>query len=106
MAWSISISNDGWAEIREQLEAWDHNQLIAAIADDRLEHILERAGEHHATRAADAERKRLERLPHDLLVDRAYELIERNNTCDNGGWAYWVDREGFHKVYLPEASMT
>jgi hypothetical protein len=35
-----------------------------------------------------------------VLVDRAFELIEENCTCDNGGFAYWIDREGYHKVVL------
>jgi hypothetical protein len=54
----------------------------------------------HAERAANAERERLADLPHDILADRAFELIEQNGTCDNGGFAYWIDREGFHKVHL------
>ncbi len=100
MAWSISITAEGWQEIREQLETWDREALIAAITDDKFEMVFEKAGEHHAGRAAAAERERLEPVPHDLLVDRAFELIEQNDTCDNGGWAYWIDREGFHKVRL------
>ena len=61
---------------------------------------MEKADQHHAERAAAAERNRLAELPHDVLADRAFELIEQNNLCDNGGWAYWIDREGFHKVHL------
>ncbi len=101
MAWSISISAEGWAQIRAELGTWERDQLIAALCDDRFEVVHARAGEEHASRAAEAERGRLERLPHDILVDRAVELVEQNDTCDNGGWAYWIDREGFHKVHLP-----
>lgn len=100
MAWSISISSDGWTEIREKLEGWTREELLTAITDDKFELVLEKAGQHHAERAAAAERNRLADLPHDVLADRAYELIEQNNLCDNGGWAYWIDREGFHKVHL------
>jgi hypothetical protein len=103
MAWEISISAEGWTEIREQLEAWDRDALIAAIADDKFEAVCQQADQHHAERAANAERGRLKQLPHDILVDRAFELIEQNGTCDNGGWAYWIDREGFHTVQLLEA---
>jgi hypothetical protein len=46
----------------------------------------------------DAERERLGNLPHDILADRVFELIESNDTCDNGGFAYWIDREGFHSA--------
>ena len=100
MAWEICISAEGWTEIREKLETWDRDALIAAITDDKFEAVYAKADDHHAKRAADAERKRLERLPHDVLFERAFELIEQNNTCDNGGWAYWIDREGYHTVEL------
>ena len=100
MAWEISITAEGWQEIRAKLDHWDRAALIAAITDDTFERVEQVAGQYHAQRAADAERKRLEDLPHDVLADRAYELIEANNTCDNGGFGYWVDREGYHKVWL------
>jgi len=100
MAWEISISTEGWQQLRDNLDDWDRASLIAAICDDTFEQVGKHAGEHHAQRAANAERERLERLPHDVLVDRAYELIEQTNTCDNGGYGYWIDREGFHKVWL------
>ena len=100
MAWEISISADGWTEIREKLDDWTRDDLIVAICDDKFELVLEKADQHHAERAAAAERNRLAELPHDVLADRAYELIEQNNLCDNGGWAYWIDREGYHKVHL------
>ena len=100
MAWEISITTEGWQQTRDNLDDWDRAYLIAAIADDMFEKVYEKAGEHHAQRAVDAERQRLEKLAHDVLADRAYELIEENNTCDNGGFAYWIDREGYHKVVL------
>ena len=100
MAWEISISAEGWQEIREKLEDWSNEALIDAIADDKFEAVYEKADLEHATLAATAERNRIADIPHDLLVDRAFELIEQNNTSDNGGWNYWVDREGYHKVCL------
>ena len=102
MAWAISITADGWQQIRDELEKWDEKRLIDAICDDTFEAVMDKAGHHHAGRAADAERKRLEDLPQDLLADRAFELVEQTDTCDNGGWAYWIDREGYHKVHLPD----
>lgn len=101
MAWEISISTDGWSEIRDQLETWDRESLTLAICDNTFERVFDKAGEQHARRAADAEKERLELIDHDSLVDRAFELIEQHNTCDIGGWAYWIDREGYHKVHLP-----
>lgn len=100
MAWEISISTEGWTEIRAALEEWSRESLIEAIADDTFEAVYAKSDDQHASRASAAERMRLEQLPHDLLVDRAFELIEQNGTCENGGWAYWVDREGHHRVEL------
>jgi len=28
--------------------------------------------------------------------------LEQTNTCENGGYAYWIDREGFHVVWLAD----
>lgn len=100
MAWEISISAEGWGEIREKLDDWNRVDLIAAITDDKFEAVYEKAGMDHAKRAADAERKRIEDLPHEVLADRAFELVEQIGTCDNGGYGYWIDREGYHKVWL------
>lgn len=102
MAWSISIIAEGWQEIREKLDDWSSENLIDAIADDKFELVYDKAGMEHAERAANAERERLKNLPHDLLADRAFELVEQHNTCDNGGFAYWIDREGYHKVHLDD----
>lgn len=102
MAWEISISAEGWQDIRSKLDGWSRNQLIDAIADDKFQLVYAKAGLEHAELAANAERKRLANLPIDVLADCAFELIETNNTCDNGGWYYWVDREGYHKVSLEE----
>ncbi len=42
MAWEISISAEGWSEIREQLETWPVDSLIAAICDDKFEAFTRR----------------------------------------------------------------
>jgi hypothetical protein len=102
MAWSISITVEAWQEIYDKLERWDQEALIDAICDDIFEMVLETSDQQHAECAATAERERLEDLPHDVLVDRAYELVEQNNTCENGGYGYWIDREGYHRVWLDD----
>jgi hypothetical protein len=102
MAWSISITVDGWQEIHDKLERWDREVLIEAICDDTFEMVIENSDLKDAEEAASAERERLEDLPHDVLVDRAYELVEVNNTCENGGYGYWIDREGYHRVWLKD----
>ena len=102
MAWEISITTEGWQEIRQKLDEWSSEKLIDAICDDKFEMVFEKAGLEHANCAANAERERLKNLPHDLLADRAFGLVEQNNTCNNGGFAYWIDREGYYKVHLAD----
>ncbi len=102
MAWAISISDTGLQEIRDELAKWSKKRLIAAITDDKFEAVFDKAGHQHAEHAVAAERRRLRRVPHSVLVDRAFELVEQTDTCDNGGLAYWIDREGYHRVYLPD----
>lgn len=102
MAWEISISAEGWSEIREKLARWSRKALIAALIDDKFEAVYEKAGMDQVERAADAERRRIEYLPHDVLAERAFEIIEQNGTCDNGGFGYWIDGEGYHKVWLDD----
>ena len=106
MAWEISITQDGWQEIHDELSnqrKWPKAMLIHAIADDLFEAL------EHSTdldlakliKQIETRKKELRKLYRNNLVDIAFELIEKNNTCDNGGFAYWIDREGYHKVYLP-----
>lgn len=97
MAWEISMTTEGWESVREALRnprKWSKRKLVNALCDDRFEMVLHKGGEKHAVRAAAAQRKRLNALPHDALADLAMDSIESNNTCDNGGWAVWIDREG------------
>jgi hypothetical protein len=99
MAWGISMTAEGWDNVRRNLEHWTCERLINALCDDRFQEVVEhKGGSQHAHKAADALRRRIKDLPQDILADEAYMLIERHNTCDNGGWAVWIDREGYHTV--------
>ena len=46
MACEISITTDGWQQIRDNLDDWDRASLIAAITDDTFERVFEMAGQH------------------------------------------------------------
>ena len=97
MVWGISISTDGWAGLRAALEAWTREALMDALADDAFERVEQASGStEHASRAAEAFRARVANAPQDALAHQAYEALERNDTCDNGGHLYWIDREGCH----------
>lgn len=104
MAWEISITREGWQEIRDQLDdpnQWPKDSLIKALVDDFVE-AREEQGKAYSERLTKQKRKQLEKLPCDILADACFELIESNNACDNGGYGYWIDRQGYHKVWLSD----
>ncbi len=102
MAWEISIGPEAWGELREQLDKLTDDKLIEAMLDDKQEKVRRKAGDEHAKAARAAEAERLKQLSHDDLVDAAYNLMKENNTCDNGGYLYWIDVGGYHRIRLPE----
>lgn len=97
MAWEISISQDGWDEIYQKLNEMDDSQLIDALVSDKSAKVDD---EDLTIEWFDQAKEPLKELPHDVLVDACFDLIQENNTCDNGGYAYWIDVEGYHKVFL------
>ena len=104
MAWSISISSEGWSDIRSSLEKWSVEELAAALADYNYE-IWHGGFDRPANvkhRGAWKKEKYLD-LAHDILVDICFDCIEETNTCDNGGYFYWIDPEGYHKVEITDS---
>ena len=104
MAWEISITDEGWSDIEEELYNWDKKALIQALCDDYFEQ-LEKQGKAYETCKRRAAKKKyfLEQYPcFDALVRSCYEKIREHSTCDNGGNGYWIDREGYHQVYTED----
>jgi hypothetical protein len=103
--WSICLSPEGWQDIRRELRAWGREDLANAISTDeyqRLRQDFSRTAPGVCGRMAQALKKRLLRLSRADLVDHCMGLIEFNNSCDEGGENYWIDRCGVHKVHVPE----
>jgi hypothetical protein len=92
------MTAEGWDNVRRNLHGWERERLLTALTDDRFEEIERKGGGEHAKRAADALRKRLEQVTQDALAEACFDTVERNGTCDNGGHAVWIDREGYHTV--------
>lgn len=105
MAWEISHTTEAWDNARRNLAQWDRGQLIEALTDDAFEG-QEEAGHDNPSEAADVLRELLVDAPHDELVGMAYSSIEVHQTCSNGGYDFWIDRQGYHTVpvdYTPES---
>lgn len=107
MAWEISITDEGWQEIYAALQKMTKLQLLEAIEDDFVEQYcmghptFYHNMPHHIAMRLYRKMDRLNRYAtHDVLVDTCFEMIQKNNTCDNGGWKYWIDRCGYHTVNL------
>ena len=107
MSWNISITAEGWEDIRLELGQWPTERLIEALDQavwcaeyDRLHEQGELSEDECTMRADEAESDTqwLE-FRHDELVDVAVRFIRENNTCDNGGNGYYVDSEGDCQVY-------
>ena len=98
MAWEISITVEGWEEIRKQLHTWEKEDLAKALGDYNYE-IWHSGHIHHK---GWWNWKKYMHLPVDILADEAFDFLSEVNTCDNGGNGFWIDPEGYHKVYLSD----
>lgn len=85
MSWSISITAEGWQDIYDTLETWTRENLIAALIED-------------IGKDDDPDFNYCD-VSDDILVDIAFERIQAVNTCDNGGNGYYIDEQGYHRVY-------
>ena len=104
MAWSICITPEGWDAIRTTLEGMERDELLYAICEDEFERVEQNGGApDEADFAAQQLHGKLDspNVSHDALVETAFSLIQEHNTCDNGGNGYYIDREGYHRVYTP-----
>jgi len=77
MAWSISISHEGWQEIHEACHNKSKTWLFKAINEARKQKGIDKiAG------------KQFSILSQEALAEEAYRLIEETNKCDNGGFNF------------------
>lgn len=107
MAWEISITPDGWEAIYNALQRMTREELIDAIIEDNeskrqnfRDHV--RWNRIEAKKVPKIKRDDLERLYPNTLTDIAYELVQANNTCKNGGYEYWIDVDGYHTVTIED----
>lgn len=91
MAWSISISPEGWQLIYEACHQKSKTWLFKAINEAR-----------HQGKEKRMPQKLLKMLSQETLANEAYQLIQKTNTCDNGGFYYWIDAKGYYKIKISE----
>ena len=94
MAWPMSITPEGWADLYRACHAKGIRFLAEAIACDR----------DQRDESYDFDEGVLDLLMfrHDVLANEAYQLIQENNSCDAGGWTYWIEKSGYYKIELPD----
>lgn len=91
MAWEISISHEGWQEIYEACHRKSKTWLFKAINE-----TLHQKGKKKYPQ------KQFRTLSQEALADEAYRLIEETNTCDIGGFNYWIDPQGCYKIEIKQ----
>lgn len=102
MAWSISITDEGWQDIYKALQSWPKEDLVDALLDAEAEEAEEEGQTLDCQWYRDM--KALYTIyERDTLVNMCYERIEQTGTCDNGRYAYWIDREGYWKVVVTDS---
>jgi len=89
MAWSISISAEGWQQICEACHTSTRDFLLEAINETANQN-----GTGGITSEAEAF------ISHESLADIVFQLIQETNTCDNGGFHYWIDPKGIYKISI------
>lgn len=106
MTWSISISPEGWEDIRKKVEEQTDSFLRRALADAKCQRrfgatfasTLNLDYDDHFIKLMESYRE----LPHDVLVNAVMEEVVKTNTCDSGGFNYWIDRLGCYIIKLEE----
>ena len=99
MAWEISMSAEGWDNVRRNLHGMDKDSLTIALTDDLFEDLEQRGVELSDIELAIAHKtSELKSLPIDILAEAAMDLVRQHNTCDNGGFRVWIDRQGYQTV--------
>jgi hypothetical protein len=91
MAWSISITPEGWQSLYEACHDQSKTWLFKAINEARKQMKEKRLP-----------KKLMKQISQEAVANEAYQWIEKTNTCDNGGFYYWIDSKGYYKLKIAE----
>lgn len=98
MAWSISMSDQGWRNVHQNLVLMNEEWLKDAIVDDRIEAWCETHTKLPSDRTIKSWYNSMRYWHIRTLAKECMALIRQHNTCDNGGHQVWIDREGYRTV--------
>lgn len=110
MTWEWSHSQEAYDNLRLQLEAQDREFLETVYAEWKAEGRPGWFGSdgRHAITTAGFDERRYQRalcaakdLSTDVLVEKIYNLAERQASCTNGGWEAWTCPYGCAVHMLP-----
>lgn len=92
MSWEISHTTEAWENVRSRLslKKWKPDLAKALNSDDEAKHEEDETHEIKSVRFYSL-------LPQDVLVDAVMDRIEEHRTCDNGGFEFYLDREGWYR---------
>jgi hypothetical protein len=80
LVWEISISQEGWRDLEEAIRMKDAAFLQEALLECGI-----------STREEGED-----------LVSLTLQQIEESNTCEAGGYVYWIDQRGFYTIVLSD----
>lgn len=89
MAWEISISGNGWVDLRNSLLIMAKKWLF-----DAYNHQANIEGEKPLTSAA------YKIISKEDFVDIICGIVERVNTTNNGGFVFWVTSDGLYSIHI------
>jgi len=116
MTWEISHTADAWSNVYKNLQDKKQEWLAKACAtcvadrqdelnkafwdacwdleidDDNIDAVPDWQWSYERALAGYSE------WDQEVLADEAFQWIERNNTCDNGGFNFYIDDGGFYAV--------
>ncbi len=98
MVWEISHTAEAWANVRARLNTWERDRLLNALVDVYLEKHPRILNSRKVDRHIARYRYRLSFASVEALAGACVEAIEQHMTCDNGGFHFYIDREGYHLV--------
>jgi len=104
MTWEISISAEGWGSIHDNLHNMPREDLEQAIVANRIDERQDRQGMPLSIQGMQFfERsftKALAGVAQDVLADLCMFYVEKHNSCSNGGWEAYIDKDGYHTVVI------